>query len=242
MPAWLDLGGARMLVTTTRAARGRTEGLPVLIMLPWSRSTPAEALAEVGYVDIDVPAYIVAIQGFERDGDAFSWWRRTRPAPDDPDRDDELVALLTDRAQRLAALVALVQHHLGSASPPVVSGISQGGDLSIALGVLHPSTITAAIPIAARFPRALWPSTDAPSSSPPIDAFQGAADPIAPAAALQRAIAALRDRGHPAVLHLYNGVSHEVSTAQRADLRACVALRLRSHRQPCPEGAARSIR
>src|SRR6185436_21094855 len=76
-PAWLELGGARMLVTTTRSARGHADaGLPLLIVLPWSRSTPAEALAEVGYVDIDVPARIVAIEGFERDGAGFSWWRR----------------------------------------------------------------------------------------------------------------------------------------------------------------------
>src|SRR5688572_19804886 len=49
---WLELGGARMLVTTTRAADGRADAaLPILIVLPWSRSTPAEALAEVGYVE-----------------------------------------------------------------------------------------------------------------------------------------------------------------------------------------------
>lgn len=225
-----------MLVTTTRAADGRADAaLPILIVLPWSRSTPAEALAEVGYVEIDAPARIVAIQGFEQDGEAFSWWRRTHPAPADPDRDDELVRLLPDRAARLAALVATVRRHFRSASPPVVSGISQGGDLSIALGVLHPAEISAALPIASRFPGPLWPAPAGPGAAlPPIDAYQGTADPVAPFAPLERAFAALRDRGYPVVLHAYGGVAHEVTPAQRADLRACAALRLRGRRELCP--------
>jgi predicted esterase len=236
---WLEIDGARMLVTTTRAARGRSDaGLPILIVLSWSRSTPAEALAEVGYVDIELPARIVAIEGFERDGDGFSWWRRTRPAPADPDRDDELVSLLAARAKRLAGLIGAVRRHFGSASPPVVSGISQGGDLSIALGVLHPTAIAAALPIASRFPEPMWPRTAEPGTAlPPIDAFQGTADPVAPFASLQRAIAALRDRGYPVVLHPYDDVSHEVSPSQRADVRACAAIRLRGMREPCGEGA-----
>jgi predicted esterase len=240
---WVEVDGARMLVTTTRAARGRSDaGLPILIVLSWSRSTPAEALAEVGYVDIEVPARIVAIEGFERDGGGFSWWRRTRPAPDDPDRDDELVPLLTARAARLAALVDAVRRHFGSESPPVVSGISQGGDLSIALGVLHPTAIAAALPIASRFPEPMWPRPAEPGAAlPPTDAFQGTADPKAPFASLERAISALRDRGYPVVLHGYHDVAHEVSPAQRVDVRACAALRLRGLREPCRDGA-RSVR
>jgi predicted esterase len=241
--SWLEIDGARMLVTTTRAARGRSDaGLPILIVLSWSRSTPAEALAEVGYVDIEVPARIVAIEGFERDGDAFSWWRRERPAPEDPDRDDELVRLLTDRAARLAALVGAVRRRFGSASPPVVSGISQGGDLGVALGLLHPTAIAAALPIASRFPEPMWPRPAAPGAAlPPIDAFQGTSDPVAPFAPLQRAIAALRGLGYPIVLHAYPGVSHEVSPSQRADVRACAALRLRGLREPCRAGG-RTVR
>jgi predicted esterase len=236
----LELDGARMLVTTTRAARGRkADELPILIVLPWSKSTPAEALAEVGYIDIDVPARIVAIEGFERDGKGFSWWRRTRPAPEDPDRDDELVPLLTDRAARLAALFGIVRRHFRNAAPPVVSGISQGGDLSIALGVLHPTVISAALPIAARFPEPMLPAPAEPGTALPlVDVYQGAADPKAPIAPLQRAIASLRGRGYPIVLHAYDGVVHEVSPAERADIRACAALRLRGSREPCPVSAA----
>jgi len=237
---WLELDGARMLVTTTRAARGRSHrGLPLLIVLPWSRSTPAQALAEVGYADIEVPARIVAIQGFEPDRDGFSWWRRTRPAPADPDRDYELVSLLSDRAERLSSLVDAVQHHVGSPSVTVVTGISQGGDLSIALGILHPTAISAALPIASRFPEPMWPSlTTTASAPPPIDAFQGAADPVAPFAALQRSVAALRHRGYPVVLHRYDDLAHDVSPALAADVRACAALRLRGLRDPCPRRAS----
>jgi len=144
------------------------------------------------------------------------------------------VGLLTDRASRLAALVDVVRRRLGAASPPVVSGISQGGDLSIALGVLHPADIAAALPIAARFPAPLWPRPAEPGTALPlVDAFQGTADRVAPVAALERASAALRGRGYPVVIHTYDGVAHEVSPAERADVRACAALRLRGSHEPC---------
>jgi predicted esterase len=225
---WIELEGARMLVTTTRAARGRSDrGLPLLVVLPWSRSTPLEALAAVGYRDIDVPARIVAIQGFEADRGGFSWWRRTRPAPDDPDLDGELVSLLSDRAGRLASLIAAVQRHLGGPPVTVVSGVSQGGDLSIALGILHPRAISGAVPIASRFPAPLWPAATSSAASPPIDAFQGALDPVAPVAALEAAFTALRSRGFPVTLHRYDALGHDIAPTMAADVRACAALRLR---------------
>lgn len=236
---WLELGGARMLITTTRAAHSRRAdpSLPLLVVLPWARSTPAELLAEVGYVELDEPARVVAIQGFEPDGDGFSWWRRPRPAPTpaDPDRDDELVRLLADRAARLANLLTALQTHFGAAKPPVVSGVSQGGDLSIALAVHHPASISAALPIAARFPSPLWPAPAAasPHEAPPVDAFHGADDPVAPLASLERAFTALRAAGLGGQLHAYPGVTHEIAPTLRTDLLACAALRLRGSLQPC---------
>jgi phospholipase/carboxylesterase len=231
---WIELDGARLLMTTTHAARGRSHhGLPLLIVLPWSRSTPLEVLAEVGYRDIDVPARIIAIQGFEADRGGFSWWRRTRPAPGDPDLDGELVSLLRDRAQRLAALIAAVQRHLGGPPVTVVSGVSQGGDLGIALGILHPDRISAALPIASRFPAPLWPAAKTSAASPAIDAFQGALDPVAPIAALEAAFAALRSRGFPVVLHRYDEQGHDIAPTMAADVRACAALRLRGVDDAC---------
>lgn len=241
---WLELDGARMLVTTTRATAVHhhhddrdASALPLLVVLPWSRSTPAELLAEVGYLDVDAPARIVAIEGFEPDGDGFSWWRRARPAPTpaDPDHDAELISLLTDRAARLAKLLATVQAHFGSPTPPVVSGVSQGGDLSIALAVHHPSSISAALPIAARFPAPLWPerATTDHTTHPPLDAFHGADDPIAPLAALERAFTALRTAGLPAQLHAFPGVKHEIAPTLRTAILSCAASRLRGSHQPC---------
>lgn len=239
---WLTLDGARMLVTTTRAARGRSDpGLPILVVLPWSRSTPGEALTEVGYVDIATPARIVALEGFEKDGAGFSWWR-SRPAPRDPDRDPELVAMLTERAARLGALIDAIRRHFGSTAPPVVTGISQGGDLSIALGVLHPSTVSAGLPIASRFPVAMLPpAAEAGAALPAIDVFQGTADTIAPMSSLHCAVSALRQRGYPVELHAYPGVRHEVPANLAADVRVCAALRLRGVRARCGQDQASEL-
>lgn len=236
--AWLELGGARLLVTTTRAAAalpGAAAALPLLVVLPWARSQPAEVLAELGYVELPVAARVIVIQPFEADGAGFSWWRRARPAPSpaDPDRDAELVELLAARAARLAALLPLLQRHFASAAPPVVTGVSQGGDLSIMLAVHHPGAIAAALPIAARFPAPLWPAAPPAAPAPPLDAFHGAADPVAPPAALARAVAALAALRFPAAVHIIPGVQHEVAPPLRAALHACAALRLAGSRAPC---------
>lgn len=235
---WLELGGARLLVTTTRAAAALpspTAALPLLVVLPWARSQPAEVLAELGYVELAVAARIVVVQPFEADGAGFSWWRRARPAPSpaDPDRDAELVERLAARAERLAALLPLLQRHFASAGPPVITGVSQGGDLSIMLAVHHPGAIAAALPIAARFPAPLWPSAPPTAAAPPLDAFHGAADPVAPPAALARAVAALAALRFPAAVHIIPGVQHEVAPPLRAALHACAALRLAGSRAPC---------
>jgi len=246
-----------MLVTTTRGARGHEDAaLPLLVVLPWSHSTPAELLAEVGYVEIDVPARVIAIQGFEPDRGGYSFWVRTRPVPTDPDDDDEWLALVTARAARLAALLERLRAHFHAREPPVVSGVSQGADLSLVLALRHPGSITAALPIAARAPASIWPAPTAHVSSPgqpdgdsagarrtgghsgkaAIDAFQGTADEAAPFAAFARATEALRARGVPLVLHAYPGVKHEVSPAMRRDILACAAARLRESRSTsgCP--------
>jgi predicted esterase len=141
---------------------------------------------------------------------------------------------VSDRAGRVAALVGAVRRHFPTASPPVVTGISQGGDLSLMLGVRYPTVIAAALPIASQLPEPLLPVAAAPGAAlPPIDAFHGTADPIAPFGSLQRAVSVLRDRGFPVVLHGYPEVRHEVPAGLAADVRACAALRLRSSREPC---------
>lgn len=235
---WLELGGARLLVTTTRAAAAlpsTAAALPLLVVLPWARSQPAEVLAELGYVELPVAARLVVVQPFEEDGGGFSWWRRALPAPSpaDPDRDTELVERLTARADRLAALLPLLQRHFASATPPVITGVSQGGDLSIMLAVHHPGAVAAALPIAARFPAPLWPSAPPTAAAPPLDAFHGAEDPVAPPAALTRAIAALAALRFPAAVHVIPGVQHELAPPLRAALHTCAALRLAGSRAPC---------
>lgn len=231
---WIELDGSRMLVTTTLAARGRPAvDLPLLIVLGWSRSNPAEVLAEAGYVEIPEPARIVAIEGFVRDGAGHSWWTRGAPAPPDPDRDTALVSHLRERAPQVAALIETVHRHFGGPRA-VVTGLSQGADLSVALAVYHPTAITAALPIAGRFPSVLWPPAAPPGAAlPSLDAFHGTADAAASFPAFERAVAALRGRGYPATLHAFPGARHEVSAPMRADLHACAALRLRGLRTPC---------
>jgi len=221
-----------MLVTTTRGAAGRDDAaLPLLIVLPWSRSTPAELLSEVGYTEIDAPARVIAIEGFEPDRGGFSFWVRTRPAPTDPEAVDvERLELVAARASRLAALFARLRAHFHTYGLPVVSGVSQGADLSLALALHHRGSVAAALPVAARA------SVPPPAGQavPPIDAFHGMDDAeAAPFLALARAVALLRAQGVPIVLHAYPGVRHEIGTELRRDLLACAAARLGGSHLAC---------
>ena len=113
---------------------------------------------------------------------------------------------------------------------PVVSGISQGGDISLLLAVYHPDRITAAFPFAAVIPDALTvPSGRTATNGPCIVAMQGEADAIVDVAVTRARVETLK-AGLPLTLITYPGLGHDISPAMKADYTALIDRALQTGR------------
>lgn len=110
---------------------------------------------------------------------------------------------------------------------PVVSGISQGGDISLLLAVYHPETVSAAVPLAAVIPDALRVTQDrAAQPGPCILMMQGEDDAIVEVALTRARTASLRAI-LPLALSTYPGLGHDISPAMKADYTAFIDSALR---------------
>ncbi|WP_029911709.1 alpha/beta hydrolase [Caulobacter sp. UNC358MFTsu5.1] len=127
----------------------------------------------------------------------------------------------TEMARFLEAVEALYGRR------PVVSGISQGGDISFLLAVYHPDTVAAAVPLAAVIPDALLVSPDrARRPGPCILMMQGEDDAIVDVSRTRARVASLRG-DLPVGLATYAGLGHDISLAMKTDYTAFIDTALR---------------
>jgi predicted esterase len=175
---------------------------------------------------LSVPARVILPRGPESSPDGFAWWPASAYAS--PVTDERAIRNSSDR---LARFIAAAQLRYRAPGPVVVSGMSQGGDLSFALALRYPDRIRAALPVAGRAPAAFWPG-DSQAVFPPIDAFHGRSDTKAPFEPTDAAISALRSRAIPAVMHAYDGLDHDLSPREEQDLLECAEQRLRADLSP----------
>lgn len=188
-------------------------GVTPLIALHWSGSTPGELAAALEPLVADLPVRLVLPRGTLPRRDGWSWFPPGYYT--DPDARAELLAATADR---LAAELP--------DEPVVVTGLSQGGDLSFALAARHPDRVRAALPLLGLFPEPLWPADG--GRVPPIHAFHGEDDAQVPIATARATAAGLAARGVPVTLHTYPGADHDFPPAMRADWRDALARILQS--------------
>lgn len=161
------------------------------------------------------PARVVYPRGLSPHGGGYSWFaidvgRATAPGP-------ETVEGVAQAADALARMIEELTRRHPTRGKPVVTGFSQGGMLSFAIAVRHPSAVAAAIPIAGYLPPPLRP-TAAPAGHAPLVALHGAADPLIPVTAARESVEALRAAGFRAELIEYPDVPHSVSAAMVREL------------------------
>jgi phospholipase/carboxylesterase len=189
--------------------------LPLLVVLHSMGDGPEEFAPLFGR--LSVPARVLLPRGTDHAFGGFAWWPASAYAS--PKTDADAVAAVADR---LASFIAAARAHFG-ADRVVVTGTSQGGDLSFALALHHSDQVRAALPIAGRVLKS--PDIVAKQAIV-IDAFHGTADSKAPYARTAAAVELLGTRGIAAVLHTYPGLDHDVSALEETDLLACVAKRM----------------
>jgi len=124
--------------------------------------------------DLDEPARLIVPRGLSAYGDGFSWFPFRGEL-----REEALERGVRASAQALAKALEALQKTRPTRGRPIVTGFSQGGALSFALAVLHPTSVAASIPVGGwvAFP---LPKEAPAAPRPPITALHGAADSLIP--------------------------------------------------------------
>ena len=125
------------------------------------------------------------------------------------------------QAETLARVADGLAERLKAHAPFVVTGVSQGGDLSLALALRHPDLVVAALPMLGILPDELLPVDT--TGLLPLYLFHGEADPQVPIARARRTAQALAEQGAAVTLHTYPGVHHALSEELKLDWKSDLA-------------------
>lgn len=197
-----------------RGATAPGERLPLLVAFHYSGGSAREAFEH--YDEVAGPVRILVPLGryHKRQGLSYFPVDYYRRSP------DEQFRVARDTVDEMARFLEAAESLYGSR--PVVSGISQGGDISLLLAVYHPDAVTAAAPLAAVIPDALAISPDrARRPGPCILMMQGEDDAIVDVSRT-RVRAATLQAGLPLALATYPGLGHDISPAMKADYTAFI--------------------
>jgi len=214
------------------ADSGAGETAATLVALHYRGSGASELSALLTPRLAGLPAVrLVLPQGERPRGNGYTWFPEEHYS--DPSVQAENVARVADElAERLEAY-----------APFIVTGMSQGGDLSLALAARHPSLVAAALPMLGLLPDELLPADAA--GMPPLWLYHGESDPQVPIGRARRTAQALAERGARVALRTYPGVVHDVPDVLLADWRSDLAAvvpsdcpRQRAGRAPGAETAA----
>lgn len=182
--------------------------LPLLVAFHYSGGSAAESFEN--YDQVSGPVRILVPLGAFPKRQGLSYYPvdyYLRPA-------DERYRIARETAARMAGFVQAATESYGA--KPVVSGISQGGDLSLLLAVYHPELIKAAFPFAPVIPAELTVSGAAAGrAGPPIHVMQGEADAIIDVVATRDRVAELAT-GLPVRLTTFPELGHDISPEMEA--------------------------
>lgn len=207
------LGKYDFKVVTFNADRGDTS-LPLVLAMHWSSSSPDELLAAMG--PQTARFRMLLPQGRHPKRQGFSFFPADFYArPIAVQR-----AQATSEASDLAAFVAEAHGAYGCDAPLLVTGVSQGGDLSFQLALSQPALVKAGI---ALLGRALAVESQEWKHASPVIAYYGGKDEIVTPAESTRYAEALARNGADLEVRTFPGAGHEVTPAMAESLRADIA-------------------
>lgn len=189
---------------------------PIVVTMHWLTGT-AQAI-DFLLADIKRPVREIALQGSypsEHEAGGYSWFPQGLEFYDKLS-DAEQAPLIRAETEKVAAfLAALKQKYAGKI---IVTGFSQGGDLSLHLAVYHSELVDLAIPCAGRLSEPMRPEAFQPSAK--IRLEQGAADEIVTLESARDVLAWLKQVGFDAELSDYAGVQHDFSAEMIANIQS----------------------
>ncbi len=171
------------------------------------------------FKDFPKPLRVITLQGRYPLGEAgvggYSWFPDEEPfydqseaeqAPDIRAEADRIADFLRELKGLYPAKVA-------------VTGMSQGGDLSLSLAVYHPQVIDMALPLAGRLSTPMRPARVDSPQKPKVFMKVGTDDHIVSVESSREAREWLQGQGYTAELREYPGVGHDISAAMVADIQ-----------------------
>lgn len=192
--------------------------LPLVLALHWSSSTPQELLKALGPQTGRFRVVLPYAHHRKRNGYSFF----TRDFYDQPltaQRDQ-----VEDEAARLAAFIRQIQKIYRCGGPLLVTGASQGGDLSFQLAHDHPDLVAAAFPMLGRN---MVGRSDSWRDAAPVKASFSLTDPIVDGLQAKTSIDAIRSSMGDAEMRQFvadgHDISAEMATALAEDLDAYIS-------------------
>ncbi len=193
--------------------------IPLLVAFHYSGGSAAESFAH--YDELPGPVRILVPLGAFPKRQGLSYFPvdySQRPA-------GERYRIAQDTADQMAEFIRAATQKYGAR--PVVSGISQGGDLSLLLAIHHPDLIKASFPFAPVIPSELTvPDARANAEGPAIHVMQGEADAIIDVTLTRARVAELAEH-LPIRLTTYPGLGHDISAEMEADYSPLIDAALR---------------
>lgn len=192
-----------------RGAPADGEPMPVLVAFHYSGGSAAESFEN--YDQIAGPVRILVPLGAWPKRNGLSYF----PVDYYQRSPEEQFRIARETVDALAPFLEVVIEAHGV--KPVVSGISQGGDISLLLAIYHPDLVAASFPFAAVIPDGLVVTPErAAVPGPPIHAMQGEADAIVDVETTRARVADLAG-SLPVRLTTWPDLGHDISPAMKAE-------------------------
>ena len=188
--------------------------LPMLIALHYMTGSPATSIEHYG--GVDVPARLLSLEGPYEFEEGFSWF---------PDGYYELEAasqaeITVSIADRIASFIQEATEAFPTRGKPILTGYSQGADLTHVIALREPELILAGLPMGGRF-RDDWPAetTESTELLPTIILFHGATDTAVNVSESLAAATYYAANGVTVVLNIYAGVGHAYPVQMKKDFQ-----------------------
>ncbi len=212
-----QLEGLSYSETVTAGADEGSE-LPMVIALHYMTGSPATSIRDYG--GVDVPVRLLSLQGPHEIEGGYSWF------PDgyyerDPASQLEVTVSISDR---IARFIRAATQAYPTQGKPILTGYSQGADLTHMIALRESGLIRAGIPMGGRFPDAWLDAAPADVELPlNMTLFHGAVDEAVDVSESLAAATYYTANDVSVVLHTYAEVGHSYPERMKLDYQDVIA-------------------
>lgn len=204
-----ELAGIRYYEVTPRGIDPRRR-LPTVVYFHGRASEPD--LPTRPYVDLPFGYRTILPEAPLPDGDGRSWITASGARGDSAALSEGLM----DRSAQLAAWLAALRGRHRIQGKPIVTGFSQGAELTYALALHHPEVMAVALPLSGYVPPSIIPRRpEAGVDYPRVRALHGTRDPLLRLWRTREGVQLLQERGFEVELLEVRNTRHEVSAAMK---------------------------